>query len=250
MTIESPGDVQGLLAAGRVVGLALRELEPHVRPGVTTAQLNELAERFLRRHGARSAPLLTYGFPGAVCVSINDEAAHGVPGERTVRAGDLVKLDISAELGGYFADAAVTVAVPPVSRRHQQLRDCARAALAAAMSAVRAGAPISAVGRAAEAVARRAGFRIVRELHAHGIGRALHEEPHDIPQFFAPGASQRLHAGLVFTIEPHVAAGSGRIFAEPDGWTLTTLDGGYVAQFEHTVIVTERRPIVVTAVAP
>jgi methionyl aminopeptidase len=249
MTIESADDMRGLLAAGRVVALALREVRERVRPGVSTAELDAAAMALLRRHGARSAPALTYGFPGAVCVSINQEAAHGLPGERVVRPGDLVKLDISAELGGYFADAAVTVAVPPVAKRSQRLLDAALASLEAGMRAARAGAPLNAIGRAADGAARRAGFRVVRELHAHGIGRGLHEAPRDIPQYFAPEARQRLHAGLVLTVEPHVAAGSGRLVTEPDGWTLTTRDGGYVAQFEHTVVVTEGAPLIVTAVA-
>lgn len=248
MTVESPQDIAGLTRAGRIVGQTLQAMQQAVRPGMTTRELDELAAAEFARHKARSAPYLTYRFPGATCISVNNEAAHGVPGDRVIQPGDVVKLDVSAEHGGYFADAALTVLVPPVAPRHQALYDCARAAFDAAFAAARAGSPLNRVGRAAEAVARRQQSTVIADLPGHGIGHRLHEAP-SVPMAFDRRAVSRLTEGLVITIEPHVAAGRrGDIFQAADGWTLLTRDGSYVAEYEHTVIITEGEPIAVTAV--
>jgi methionyl aminopeptidase len=247
MTIDSPHDLQGLLAIGRVVGRTLHQMRAQLRAGITTGELDALAADFLRQHGARSAPMLAVNFPGATCISINDEAAHGIPGSRVIQAGDVVKLDVSAELDGYYADAAITVPVPPVAPKHQTLCACALAALDAAIAAAQAGQPLYQIGRAAETVARRHGFNVIRELHSHGVGRALHEAPSNIPQFYQPQANQRMTSGLVITVEPHIAARSGQIRTNANGWTLTTRDRSWVAAYEHTIIITNDRPIIVTA---
>jgi methionyl aminopeptidase len=246
MTIESHQDLLGLMHIGRIVGLALRAMEEGLRPGMTTAELDALADDVLKHYGARSAPRITYNFPGVTCISLNEEAAHGIPGERVVRPGDLVKLDVSAECQGYFADAAYTVAVPPIGPRQRRLCEGARAAFDAGLAAVRVDRPLNGIGRAADAAARRHGFRVVRELPGHGLGRALHESPR-VPMVFEPEARTRLTDGLVITIEPHVAAGSARLVQDADGWTLKTRDGGWVAAYEHTVVVTKDKPILVTA---
>lgn len=246
MCIDSEQDVQGLLKIGRVVAQALRTMEERVHPGLTTKQLDLIGWQVLKQHGAQPAPFLTYGFPGVACISVNDEAAHGIPGQRVIRAGDIVKIDVSAELNGYFADAAITVAVPPVAPDHQRLIVTAQAALAAAIAATRSGVPINAIGRAAETVTRQAGLHVIRELPGHGVGRALHEAPAHIPMFFHRQIRQRLSDGLVITIEPHISIGSGRIVTEADGWTLRTTDRSVAAAFEHTVIVTKARPIITT----
>jgi methionyl aminopeptidase len=247
MTIETPHDLDGLLTIGRIVGRALAEMRAQLRPGMTTAELDEIGRQVLDSYGARPAPAITYGFPGVACISINEEAAHGIPGARVIQPGDLVKVDVSAEHQGYFADAAVTVAVPPLAQRRRDLCVCAEAALAAAIAAAQPGAPLSQIGRAAERVARRHGYSIVRALHAHGVGRGLHEEPRDIPQFYDPAATERLTEGLVITVEPHLTSGSGRIVDDPNGWTITTRDRRPVAAFEHTIVVSGGRPLIVTA---
>ncbi len=247
MTIEAERDIIGLVKAGQVVGAALRVMQEQLRPGMTTRQLDNIGETVFRQHHARSAPRITYQFPGATCISINDEAAHGIPGERVIQEGDLVKIDVSAELDGYFADANLTVPVGAVSPRKQQLIDCARSALDHAMAVARAGRPVNVIGRAAEKTADHAGFRVIRELPGHGVGRALHESP-SVPNFYLRRANTLLRAGMVITIEPHISMGSGQIVTERDGWTLKTRDGSPVASFEHTVVITDDAPILITAV--
>ena len=246
MTIESFSDIAGLRHIGRIVAQSLQTLEAAVRPGITTAELDALAGDLLARAGAQSAPYLTYRFPGNICVSINDEATHGIPGGRAVRAGDLVKIDLSAAANGYFADAAITIAVPPVSVRAQKLTTCTRAALDAACAVAVAGKPMAQIGRAIQRVAQAQGFNVIPALNAHGIGRALHEEP-DVPMHFDPRERRTLQEGQVITIEPHITTGKGRIYQAKDGWTLRTRDKGMVAQFEHTLVITKGRPLLITA---
>lgn len=246
MTIETERDLQGLLASGRVVALALQAMAEAIEPGMTTAEVDAVGAGVLAQHGALAAPRLTYGFPGTACISVNDEATHGIPGARVIAAGDVVKFDISAVLNGYFADAAITVLVPPVAKIHQRLCDATREALEAAIDVARAGRRISVIGRAAESRVRRDGFRMIGELNGHGVGRALHEDP-AVPTIFSQQTRGTLNEGMVITIEPHASTGRGRVYTDADGWTLKTPDGGIVANFEHTVVITQSRPIVVTA---
>jgi methionyl aminopeptidase len=246
MTVNSERDFLGMTRVGNVVALALDEMKRQVRPGMTTAELDGIGARVLAAHGARSAPQLVYGFPGVNCISLNDEAVHGVPGDRVLEPGDLVKIDVTAELGGYFADAAVTVALDPAPANAARVAACAEAALAKGIAAARAGLPIAVIGRAVETEVRRHGCTVLRELAGHGVGRTIHEEP-SVPNYFARDARERLTEGLVITIEPIVTTGRDRVRADPDGWTLRTGDGGLSAHHEHTVIITRDRPIIVTA---
>jgi methionyl aminopeptidase len=248
MSIESEQDMLGLLRIGKIVGLTLQEMQKSVRPGMTTAELDGIGANVLRKHGARSAPQLVYGFPGVTCISLNEEAAHGIPGERTIAAGDLVKIDVTGELDGYMADAAITVAVLPVSAMKRRLCDCAKAALRKSLDAAQAGRPINAIGRAAEQEIQRHNFAVIRELCGHGVGRTIHEDPRVIPNYYVPQYTQRLSEGLVLAIEPHVSAKAARIAEQPDGWTLKTTNNSVVANFEHTVVITKGHPIVITAV--
>ena len=247
MSIESEKDLQALLRIGKIVGLTLQEMQNSVRPGMTTGELDEIGDAFLQSHGARSAPRFVYGFPGTACISLNDEAAHGIPGNRIIAAGDLVKIDVTGELDGYYADAAVTVAVPPVSPLKSRLCACAKAALDKGMLAAQAGKPINAIGRTVEQEIQHHKFAVVRELCGHGVGRTIHEEPRVIPSYYSPQFSQRLTEGLVLAIEPHVSAKATRIQEQPDGWTLKASNGVPVANYEHTVVVTKGKPVVVTA---
>ena len=246
MSIESEEDLRGLREAGRVVKLTLRAMRTLVRAGMTTSEVDAIGRDVLVRHGARPAPELVYGFPGANCISINDEAVHGVPGERRIEAGDLVKLDVTAELRGYMADAAVTVAVPPATLESRGLVRCAESAMWKGIRAARAGRPISSIGRAVQDCVRQEGFFVLRELAGHGIGRSIHEEP-AVPNFETPRAEAPLTEGLVITVEPIISAGSEWTRSSSDGWTLRTRDGSRAAHFEHTILITRDRALILTA---
>jgi methionyl aminopeptidase len=202
----------------------------------------------LEREGARSAPQLTYDFPGATCISINEEAAHGVPGDRVIRAGDVVNIDVSAELDGYFADTGGTGVVPPSSTLKNRLCHATRQALAAAMQAARASAPLNGIGAAIERTAKQHRFRIIENLGSHGVGRALHEAPDHIPGYRAPRDRRVLTEGMVITIEPFLSTSSRQVTEGDDGWTLLADPGNLSAQYEHTMIITRGAPVVVTAV--
>jgi methionyl aminopeptidase len=208
MSIESGADLEGLRAAGRVVAEAIRVMRARVRPGVSTEDLDRAGARVFAVAGARSAPRQAYDFPGATCISVNDEAAHGIPGRRRLRHGDLVKLDVSAELDGYYADACVSVPVGMVGRSQLDLAAAAEAALGQALSIARAGTRIGQIGRTVESVAAARGFSVCRDLTGHGIGREIHEWP-TIPNCAGLGSSETLIPGLVITIEPAISAGTG-----------------------------------------
>ena len=247
MTIESQTDMIGMVRVGKVVGMTLQKMREAVRPGMTTAELDAIGAEFLRAEGAHSAPILTYQYPGSTCISIDDEAAHGIPGKRVIQVGELVNIDVSAELDGYFADTGATVPMLPVSGIKQKLATCAQTALEKGIEAATAGKPIYDIGRVMEAQARSCGFTTIRDLPGHGIGKKLHDKP-SVPGFYTKRARELMTEGMVFTIEPFVSTKSNRIVTMPDGWTLKTPDGSLVAQYEHTVIITRGRPILVTQV--
>ena len=246
MSIETHDEFEGMKRAGRIVRMVIRAMEKALRPGVTTAQLDEVGGRVMRREGARSAPKMVYGFPGDVLISVNDEVVHGVPGCRVIQPGDLVKLDVTVERNGYVADAAVTVPVAPAPERALKLAACARAAFAKAMEVARVGNRVNDIGRAVDDEVRRRGFRVIRDLNGHGIGRTIHEEP-SIPNYYDPRLTGVLTEGLVITVEPIVGETSGRFVEDADGWTLRTDDGGLAAHYEHTLVITRGKPILLTA---
>lgn len=246
MTIETPEDIAGLKQVGSVVALVLQRMLEAAQPGMTTGELDQLGQQLLTQHGARSAPQLSYDFPGATCISINEQAAHGVPGDRLIQAGDVLNVDVSAELEGYFADTGGTIVIPPTTPVKTRLCDAARKALAEAMKAARAGQPINRIGAAIEHTAKRFGFRVIENLGSHGIGRALHEEPGDIAGYFDRSDRRILEEGMVITIEPFLSTKSRMVTEEADGWTLSGVRGNLSAQYEHTLIITKSAPIILT----
>lgn len=246
MVVENERDLLGLLAIGRIVAQATHHMAQVMEPGMTTRELDAVGAAFLEKHGARSAPISVYKFPGATCISINEEVAHGVPGDRVIQAGDLVNIDVSAELNGFFADTGATFIMPPSTPAKEKLCESTRRALDSAIQAVRADVPLYVIGKACEAEAKRGGYKIIRELNGHGVGRGLHEEPRNVPHFFTARAKEKLRAGTVLTIEPFFNTGNARIVTGSDGWTLKTLDGSMTAQYEHTIVVTKDKPIIVT----
>jgi len=246
MSIQSGEELEALRRAGRAVHQALEKMRAAVRAGITTLELDAIGERSLRRSGARSAPMLFYGFPGWTCISVNDEVVHGVPGDRALRPGDMVTLDVTAELDGFVADAARTVIVPPASDQALALQACAEAAFWRAMSAVRAGMPLAWVGREVEREVRRRGFRVLRELTGHGVGRAIHEPP-VVPNYFERSARSALTDGLVIALEPLICENTDWTREADDGWTILSADGSLTAHYENTIVVTAGPPIVLTA---
>jgi len=246
MTVSSEDELELLKEIGRIVANTLEAMGKALEPGMTTAELDAIGRRLLEEAGAHPAPELAYGFPGATCISINEEAAHGVPGDRVVRAGDVVNVDVSAELGGYFADTGGTTVVPPATPQKTRLCHATRTALAEAMKCARAGRPLNGIGAAIERTARQYGFRVIENLGSHGVGRALHEAPEHIPGYFDPSDKRLLQEGMVITIEPFLSTKSRIVEEGLDGWTLAGVKGNLSAQYEHTMIITKGDPIVVT----
>ena len=246
MGIQDEQELVSLRAAGRVVRMVLDAMKAVVRPGVTTQYLDDIGARVMRENGARSAPSMVYQFPGASCISLNDEAVHGIPGARKLEEGDLVKLDVTVEKDGYMADAAITVPVGRVSSQAEQLMACAERAFHEAMLVARAGLRVFEIGKIVEHEVRKSGFAVIRELGGHGIGRTIHELPH-VPNYPDPQASQVMNEGLIITVEPIISSGSGRVFTDKDGWTVRTSDHALSAHFEHTLVVTSGAPILLTA---
>ena len=246
MTIDKQEDLDALLRAGRVVAEARQAMVEAVAPGATTGELDAVGREVFRRHGARSAPRITYRFPGSTCISINDEAAHGIPSlKRQLRTGDLVNLDVSAELDGYFSDTGISVAVGEVSSVAARLLEATERAQRDAMNAAQPGARLRDLGRAVQRRARRHGFRVIKNLNGHGIGRGLHEAP-SVPSI-DDGQRMVLREGLVLAIEPFLSISADHVVDDADGWTLRTADGSLVAQFEHSMVVTKDGPLVLTA---
>lgn len=246
MSIRSQAEFEKLRIIGRIVRKALDRTAAAVKVGITTRELDEIGARVLAENGAESAPPKVYGFPGALCISVNEEAIHGIPGERVIRSGDLVKLDLVAEKEGYFADAAVTIHAGEVNSTADALARCAEQAFYQALRSARAGNRVYEIGRAVEGETRRCHFQVMRDLCGHGVGRTIHEPP-SVPNYHDPRLRSRLTEGLVITIEPIISAGSGVCVLQPDRWTICTADRSLSAHHEHTIVITKNEPILLTA---
>jgi methionyl aminopeptidase len=228
--------IAGIREAAQIVARVLREMARAVRPGITTAELDRLAEAVIRDHGARPAFKGYRGFPASICPSINEEVVHGIPGSRALRDGDIVGIDVGAELHGWYGDAARTFAVGAVSEEASRLMRVTAESLDLGIARARAGNRIGDISHAVQGHVERHGFSVVRDLVGHGIGREMHEEP-AIPNYGPPGKGPRLVVGQVLAIEPMVNAGGAAVVTRPDGWTVATKDGRWSAHFEHTVAV-------------
>lgn len=246
MTVGNQHDIDGILKTGRVVARVRDAMLSAIEPGMTTAELDKLGGEMLEQYGAKSAPKVTYNFPGYTCISINEEAAHGIPGGRVIKAGDIVNVDVSAELEGYFADTGGTMVVPPVSSVKARLCHATQLALKNALAEAKAGAPINQIGKAIQRTAKAHGFKVIRNLAGHGVGRSLHEEPEGIVGYFDRQDTRRLRLGQVIAIEPFLSTQSTHVAEADDGWTLLGHPANLSAQFEHTIIVTRGAPIIAT----
>ena len=247
MIIDNDDDLKHLKAIGRIVFETLLLMKKSLKPGISTIELDRIGEKNLARYGARSAPILMYDFPGHTCISINDEAAHGIPSGRKVAPGDVVNIDVSAELNGYFGDTGATFTVPPLDPRIEYLCQITRKSLNAAMSVARAGAKINQIGQAIERTAINAGFTTIRDLGSHGIGLSLHEEPHFIQNYYDESDTRTLSEGQVITIEPFLSNGASSAVTADNGWALLIGEGNRSAQYEHTMVITKGKPQVLTA---
>lgn len=214
---------------------------------MTARELDQIGGEFLELHGARSGPMLTYNFPGFTCISLNHEVAHGVPSEKKVlKKGDLINIDVSAELNGYFADNGASFIIPPKNPEYEKLLMATQEALSAAIKAVRAKEPLNVIGQAIEKVAKTRGYTIIENLGSHGVGRSLHEEPKFISSVYDPKDLRKLKEGQVITIEPFLSTGAKFVDEEADQWTLVAGKNHRTAQFEHTMVVLKDRALIVT----
>jgi methionyl aminopeptidase len=234
-------EIETIRAAAQLVGRTLQLLGEHARPGVTTAELDRLAESFIRDHGARPAFKGYRGFPASICPSVNDEVVHAIPGSYTLREGDILGIDVGVEKDGYYGDAARTFAVGEVGDEARRLLVVAREALMLGIAQARPGNRIGDISHAIQTHAEANGFSVVRTLVGHGIGREMHEEP-QVPNFGPPNRGPRLMIGQVLAIEPMVNVGGPDVVIRPDGWTVVTKDGSLSAHFEHTVAVGVQGP--------
>ncbi|SFG91829.1 type I methionyl aminopeptidase [Methylobacterium gossipiicola] len=246
MTVSNDDDLAALKRIGRIVAETLEAMGRAIEPGMTTRELDGIGRAHLDAAGARPAPELAYNFPGATCISINEEIAHGIPGDRRIRPGDLVNIDVSAEKDGFFSDTGASFPVPPVTRAVARLCRDGRRALWVGLREVGADRPLSGIGRAVGAFAKKNGYTLVRNLASHGVGLSLHEEPKEIATW--PDASERriMREGLVFTVEPFLSLGADFADDGDDPWTLYSRPRALTVQYEHTIVATRNGPLILS----
>jgi methionyl aminopeptidase len=247
--LKSPREIDIMARGGQILGATVEMLRREVKPGMSTWELDELAESFIRSHpGATPSFKGLYGFPGSVCASINEEIVHGIPSRRRVlHDGDIISIDVGVKYDGYHTDSATTVAIGVVPQESHRLLDVTQRALSAGIASAQPGNHVGDIGAAIQAVVEESGFSIVRDLVGHGIGVAFHEEP-QVPNYGKPRRGTKLVPGLTIAIEPMVNIGGPATRTMPDRWTVVTVDGSRSAHFEHTIAITETGPRVLTAV--
>ncbi len=246
MTIETQQDIVCLKIIGKIVSDTLKLMMKEAKPGMTTHELDEIGRVYLEKFNAKSAPKFTYNFPGTTCISINEAIAHGIPDSTILKDGDLINIDVSAELDGYFADTGGSFVLGQSSDIQKKVMKATREALNAAIAAATAGAPLNLIGKAIEKVARKHNLKIIENLGSHGVGRALHEEPAFIAPYYDKNDRRVLKEGQVITIEPFLSTKTTWVDEANDGWTLMTDKGNVAAQYEHTMIITKHKPIILT----
>ncbi|HKF76191.1 MAG TPA: type I methionyl aminopeptidase [Candidatus Dormibacteraeota bacterium] len=246
INLKTEHEIEMMARAGRLLESVVDELRAACREGVRTIELDRLAERRIRAGGARPGFLGYHGFPNSLCISINDEAVHGIPGRRRIQDGDIVSLDLGLVLDGFWADMGCTVPVGKVGTEARRLVRVTEECLEAAIGQARAGGRLGDISAAVQAHAEVAGFSVIRQFVGHGIGRQMHEDP-QLPNFGQPGTGPELKPGMTLAIEPMVNQGLADVFIKPDGWTVCTSDGSLSAYFEHTVAITRNGPRVLTS---
>jgi methionyl aminopeptidase len=235
-----------LKAIGHICALTLQKMMKHAKPGMRTSELDNIGKEFLEKEGAQSAPQAMYQFPGATCISISPVIAHGIPNDYILREGELINIDVSAGLDGYFADTGGSMVIGKHVPELEKMLEATRSALAKAVQVARAGQPLAMIGKTIQEEARRNGYGVIYDLTGHGIGHQLHEEPTQVFNYYKSKDRRILDEGLVLAIEPFLTTGKGHVLEETDGWSLRTTDRTIAAQFEHTLIVTKDEPIILT----
>jgi methionyl aminopeptidase len=247
MTINGEDELESLKTIGTLVADTLQLMGRSLEPGITTKELDDIGRAHLEKHGARSAPEIEYNFPGATCISVNEEIAHGIPGPRRIEKGDLVNIDVSAELNGFYGDTGASFAVPPVTSKIKRLCGDGRQALRIGLDAVGDGKPLAGIGNAIGKFAKKHRYTLVTNLASHGVGRSLHEEPTEIATWPDKSERRTMREGMVFTIEPFLSLGAGYADNEnDDGWTLVGIPSAPTVQYEHTIVVGRNGPIILT----
>ncbi|WP_212004405.1 type I methionyl aminopeptidase [Chitinophaga sp. HK235] len=248
MSITSESDLQGMKRVSEAVATTLKEMRYYARPGMSAKEVDEYGGEILKKLGAKSAPRLTYGFPGWTCISVNNEIAHGIPSAtKILQEGDLVNIDVSAELDGYWSDNGGSFVLGQDLHQHQPLVDASRTILYKALHQIKGGVKIADIGKLIENEAGRAGFTVIRNLAGHGVGRSLHEAPEDILNCYERRNKERFRKDSVVAVETFISTRSNYANQAQDGWTLIGNRGGFVAQHEHTIVITDGEPVILTA---
>lgn len=247
MSINTESELAGMKKASEAVALTLREMTRYAAPGMTTKQLDEYGAQILSSLGAKSAPYLTYGFPGYTCISVNNEFCHGIPSHKTIlKEGDLINIDVSAELNGFWSDNGGSFVLGRDINRHQQLIDASKQILHKAISHIRGGVRIADIGHLIETESKKRGYKVIKNLTGHGVGRSLHEAPAEIANYRDRFNFTRFRKYSVVAIETFISTTSSLATTTADGWTMVGDRGGYMAQHEHTIVITDGAPLVLT----
>lgn len=247
MLISSAEELEGMQNISEAVALTLKQMREYVQPGMSARELDEYGGQILNELGAKSAPKLTYGFPGWTCISVNNEVAHGIPSEGKIfKEGDLINIDVSAELNGFWSDNGGSFILGEDKLEHQKLVNASKRILHDAIYKIQTGVKVSEIGRLIETRAKKAGFNVIKNLAGHGVGRSLHEDPHGILNWCDTSNKARFKKNSVVAVETFITTGSTVAQKGKDGWTLTGNKGGFAAQHEHTIIVTDGRPVILT----
>lgn len=246
MIVKNEQDINGLKEIGKIVSIIREELIKMTVPGITTKELDEAAGKLFEEHGAISAPKAMYDFPGFTCISVNDEVAHGIPGDRVIQEGDLVNIDVSASKNGYFADTGKSFVVGNNNEMLTNLCATAQEAFEEGLKCLKPGGKKNRIGKFVYNTAKKNGFTVIKNLTGHGIGTSLHEKPDHILNYFDSWDNELLKEGMVIAFEPFISTKAEEVYEKEDGWTFSTKDKSFVAQYEHTVIITKDKPIITT----
>lgn len=246
MIVKNNEEIEALKKIGRIVAEIREAMKEATVPGITTKELDELGGKLFAERGAVSAPIDQYEFPGYTCISVNHEVAHGIPGTRVIKDGDLVNIDVSGSYGGYFADTGISFIAGTADEKKQLLCDVAKSAFDRAMMKVKAGSSLNQIGKAVEREAKDHGLKVIKNLTGHGIGTSLHEEPQHVLNYYDAWDKTLMKEGMVLAVEPFISEKAEHIIELGDGWTFVTPDKSLVAQIEHTIIVTKDEPIILT----